>query len=84
LFLLVVGMGQYLKLLNRRQEARRVAMGLPANIKDISLMSVAEADKYRIELEQMMRASGVDAGHFNDQAFDDLTDFENPSFMYVI
>lgn len=76
LLLLIIFMGQYLKVLNKRQEARRVALGLPANIKDISLMSVEEADKYKIELEEMMRASGVDRAHFNEQAFDDLTDFE--------
>ena len=51
-------------------------MGLPANIKDMSLMSVEEADRYRVELEAMMLAAGVDKSLFNDQAFDDLTDFE--------
>ena len=83
-FLLVVLMGFYLGRLNKRQEAKRIAMGMPANIKDISIMSTAEADAYKLELAQQMRNSGFDMSHFNENAFDDLTDFQNPSFMYVL
>ena len=83
LLILVVTMGFYLKFLNRKQEARRVAMGLPANIKDISLMSHEEAEKYKVELDQMLRAAGFDPDHFNEQAFEDLTDKQNPWFMYA-
>ncbi|WVW79035.1 hypothetical protein I302_100998 [Kwoniella bestiolae CBS 10118] len=83
-FILVVSMGFHLRRLNRKQEARRVAMGLPANLKDISIMSTAEADAYKIELEQMMAAAGVNRDLLNQNSFDDMTDFENPMFMYVL
>ncbi|KAL7424634.1 hypothetical protein Q5752_000318 [Cryptotrichosporon argae] len=84
LFITVCVMGVYLKHLNRKQEARRVALGMPANLKDTSIMTTAEADAYRLELEQAMRASGVAPEKLNEFAFDDLTDFQNPSFMYVV
>ncbi|WWC87419.1 uncharacterized protein L201_002308 [Kwoniella dendrophila CBS 6074] len=83
-FILVVSMGFYLKRLNKKQEARRVALGLPANLKDISIMSTAEADAYRIELEQLMAASGANKDMLSEGAFDDMTDFQNPMFMYVL
>lgn len=76
LFCLVVFMGQYLRVLNKRQEAKRVALGMPANLKDISIMSTAEAEAYKAELDAQMRAAGVDLSHFNELAFDDLTDFQ--------
>jgi len=82
-FILVVTMGQYLRILNKRQEARRVALGMPANMKDISIMTTAEATAYKIELAQIMAASGISMDRINENAFDDMTDFENPSFMYV-
>lgn len=82
--ILVISMGLYLGYLNRKQEARRVAMGLPANIKDISLMDAKEGEAYRLELDEILRNAGFDRNHFNEQAFDDITDFENPWFMYVI
>ncbi|RSH85367.1 hypothetical protein EHS25_004763 [Saitozyma podzolica] len=83
-FILIVSMGFYLRRLNRKQEARRVAMGMPADIKDISIMSTAEADAYKIELTEMMARSGFDMSHFNENSFDDMTDWENPNFMYVL
>jgi hypothetical protein len=83
-FILIVSMGFYLRHLNKKQEARRVAMGMPANIKDISIMSVAEAEAYKIELTEMMARSGFDMSHFNENSFDDMTDWENPNFMYVL
>ncbi|KAK8846532.1 hypothetical protein IAR55_005618 [Kwoniella newhampshirensis] len=83
-FILVVSMGFYLKYLNRRQEARRVALGMPANLKDISIMSTAEADAYKLELAEMMRQKGTNMDSLNENAYDDMTDFENPSFMYVL
>lgn len=84
LLILVVSMGFYLKYLNRQQEARRVAMGLPANIKDISIMNANEAEAYRIELDAMLIAAGFDKDRMNEQAFEDLTDKENPWFIYVL
>ncbi|OCF33949.1 allantoate transporter [Kwoniella heveanensis CBS 569] len=84
LFILICSMGAYLKVLNKRQEARRVALGMPANLKDISIMGHAEAEAYRAELEEAMRASGYNRDLLNEKAFEDMTDFENPSFMYVL
>lgn len=78
-FLLVVSMGFYLKYLNKKQEARRVAMGLPAGIKDISIMTTAEADAYKIELAEMLQRAGVNMDKINENAFDDMTDWENVS-----
>ena len=74
--LLVVTMGQYLKVLNKRQETKRGALGLPANLKDMSIMSDKEVEEYRAELEAQMRAAGTDMSHLNSEAFDDLTDFK--------
>lgn len=76
LLILVVSMGMYLKLLNRRQEARRLALGLPANLKDMSIMSMEEAEAYKGELAQSMRAQGKDMDSLNVSSFDDMTDFE--------
>jgi hypothetical protein len=75
-FILIVSMGFYLRYLNKKQEARRVAMGMPANIKDISIMGPIEAEAYKHELAEMMRQSGFDMTKFNENAFDDMTDFE--------
>jgi hypothetical protein len=83
-FILVIAMGFHLRRLNRKQEARRVAMGLPANIKDMSIMTTEEADAYRLELAGMLERSGYDMAKFNEHAFEDMTDFENPMFQYVV
>lgn len=69
-------MGIYLKLLNKRQEARRLALGLPADLKDMSIMSMEEAEAYKTELTQVMRAQGKDLDSLNVNSFDDMTDFE--------
>ena len=79
-FLLAVSMGFYLRYLNRKQEARRVAMGLPNDIKDMSIMTTAEADAYKVELAQLMAAAGVNFDKLSENAFDDMTDFQNPMF----
>jgi hypothetical protein len=86
-FILVCSMGQYLRILNKRQEAKRVAMGLPANIKDTSIMTTTEAEAYRIELAEIMRAQGISQSVLDDAlalAFEDLTDRKNPMFQYVV
>jgi hypothetical protein len=75
-FLLVITMGQHLKRLNRKQEARRVALGMPANMKDISIMTTAEATAYKVELATIMANSGISIDRINENAFDDMTDFE--------
>lgn len=78
-------MAVYLKALNRKQEARRVALGLPAKLKDISIMDMDEADAYRAELFQQLReAGGIDSDALYANSFEDMTDFENPMFIYVL
>ena len=72
--ILVVSMGFYLSYLNRQQEAKRVAMGLPANIKDMSIMTNEEAEAYKVELAEMMRRAGMDISKATEGSFDDLTD----------
>ena len=47
-------------------------------------MDPVEADKYKIELTERLRAQGFDTERMYQNAFDDLTDFQNPMFMYVI
>lgn len=83
LFLMILGQGWYLNHLNRKQRARREALGLPGDLKDISLMSLDEADKYKVELMEMLRAKGIENDIYAN-SFDDLTDWENPMFMYVL
>lgn len=84
LLILIIVMGFYLKVLNRRQEARRVAMGLPAGIQDISIMAHQEAEDYKHELDAKLRDAGINPDTLNERAFEDLTDFENPWFQYVV
>lgn len=87
LWILVVSMGFYLKFLNHRQERRRVEMGLPANIKDTSIMTTEDAEAYRVELQESMRAQGIDPQVLENAlalAFEDLTDRKNPMFQYVV
>ncbi|WRT66775.1 uncharacterized protein IL334_003738 [Kwoniella shivajii] len=74
----------YLSFLNKKQEARRVALGLPADIQDMSIMNQADAAAYKEQLASQMAAAGLDAAKLYENAFDDMTDFENPYFMYVI
>jgi hypothetical protein len=76
-------MGFHLKALNRRQEARRVALGRPAKVKDTSVMSLEEARAYKEELKLALLAEGKDVNDLNQDSFDDLTDRENPDFFYV-
>lgn len=76
-------MGAHLKHLNRKQEQRRVALGRPAQVKDSSVMSLEEARAYKEELKLALLAEGKDVHDLNLEAFDDLTDRENPDFFYV-
>lgn len=69
-------MGFWLNRLNRKQRDRRIALGLPGDIKDMSVMTLDEAQAYRSELAELMRASGQDETKLYENAFDDMTDFE--------
>ena len=84
MFVLVLSMAAYLKYLNKKQGKRRVAMGLPEHLEDMSIMSINDATKYREELTLRLRSQGFDERLLFEQAFDDMTDFENPTFIYVI
>ncbi|KAM0749084.1 MFS general substrate transporter [Meredithblackwellia eburnea MCA 4105] len=68
--------GMYLKYLNRRQEKRREALGRKGRVLDTSLMTLEEVDQYKREANEEIAE--------NKHAFEDLTDFENPDFIYVI
>jgi hypothetical protein len=69
-------MGAYLHLLNRRKAAERERLGLPADLKDMSIMDQAEATAYRRVLKEKMRAQGMDEAKIYEQSFDDMTDFQ--------
>ncbi|RSH94851.1 hypothetical protein EHS25_004657 [Saitozyma podzolica] len=84
LCLLIISMRFYLAHLNRKQEAKRVAMGLPADLKDMSIMSHEEADAYKQELTAMLAQKGMTEAQLFENAFDDLTDKQNPMFMYIL
>ncbi len=62
----------YIFFLNKQHEKRRVAMGKSAKIIDRSMQAVGET-----ELDKN------DAQMVEDNAFKDLTDFENEDFVYV-
>ncbi|KAJ9092847.1 hypothetical protein QFC19_008571 [Naganishia cerealis] len=83
LCILALAMGFHLKHLNRKQEQRRIALGRPAQVKDSSVMSLEEAREYKEELKLALLAEGKDVHDLNLDAFDDLTDRENPDFFYV-
>lgn len=76
--------GLYLGYLNRKQERRRATLGLPEKLQDISLMRADEADAYRASLTASLAAQGVDEGTLFANSFEDMTDFQNPMFMYVL
>ncbi|WWC60667.1 uncharacterized protein I303_103242 [Kwoniella dejecticola CBS 10117] len=70
-------MGFYLKMLNRRQSKKREERGGLANVMDTSIMTLEEADEYN----KRLASEGIQV---NQNAFADLTDFENPDFQYVL
>jgi hypothetical protein len=80
LFVLILTQAAYLTYLNKKKEKQRAALGLPTDLKDISLMSSAEAAAYKIELKEILRAQGFDENKLNDSAFGDLTDWESGTF----
>ncbi|WVQ81318.1 hypothetical protein IAT38_003441 [Cryptococcus sp. DSM 104549] len=84
LILLMVTMSFYLRHLNRKQAIRRAALGLPAELEDMSIMTTEEAKEYKVKLTEHMRAHGLDEAKLYENAFDDMTDFENPAFIYVL
>ncbi len=69
--------GAYLHYLNRRQAAKRVRMVKVGNVIDTSILNIKDAAKARVE-------TNLKEGVKNDQAFLDLTDFQNEDFVYVL
>ncbi|KND91789.1 putative transporter [Tolypocladium ophioglossoides CBS 100239] len=73
--LIVVGMG-VIWMLNRRQAAKRRALGKSEQIQDLSMVGRKEAAE-----------DGDDSNHLDetvgDKAFDDVTDLKNEDFIYV-
>ncbi|KAL4922604.1 major facilitator superfamily domain-containing protein [Aspergillus aurantiobrunneus] len=63
----------YIVYLNKQHEKRRVAMGKSAKIIDRSMQAVGEPEMDKDEAGQTAE----------DNAFKDLTDFENEDFVYV-
>jgi hypothetical protein len=76
LVLLCIAMFFHLRRLNRRQAIRRREVGLPEDLKDISIMTIDEAAAYRAELSVVMREQGINRDIVFENAFDDMTDFE--------
>ncbi|RSH84062.1 hypothetical protein EHS25_005307 [Saitozyma podzolica] len=76
LVLLCIAMFFHLRRLNRRQAIRRRELGLPEDLKDISIMTIDEAAAYRAELSVVMREQGINRDIVFENAFDDMTDFE--------
>lgn len=66
----------YLQRLNKRKEQQRVHLGLPAQLKDMSIMSIDEASAYRTDLANRLLTAGFDPNKLYENAFDDMTDFE--------
>ncbi|ORY26790.1 major facilitator superfamily domain-containing protein [Naematelia encephala] len=84
LCILILSMGFHLNRLNKKQRARREAMGLPGDLEDMSIMTLEEATAYRTMLTERLRGQGFDETKLYDKAYDDMTDFENPTFIYVL
>jgi hypothetical protein len=84
LFTLICLMGLHLKRLNRKQRDRRIALGLPGDLEDMSIMTLEEADEYKLKLTEQLRSTGFDETKLYEKAYDDMTDFENPTFIYVL
>ena len=76
LFIMCWVMASYLKMLNRKQAKKRAELGLPADLKDVSIMTLEEAEVYRAELRNNAQMQGMDSSIVYESAFDDMTDFQ--------
>lgn len=65
----------YLAYLNKKHERKRVSLGKSARIIDQSMAAVGAVSKGEEESEG--------GGRAGENAFRDLTDFENEDFVYV-
>ncbi|KAL3483988.1 major facilitator superfamily domain-containing protein [Aspergillus germanicus] len=78
LVVLVVLNMLYITYLNKQHEKRRVAMGKSAKIIDRSMQAVGEPEE-----EDKGEEAGKGETSGDDNAFKDLTDFENEDFVFV-
>lgn len=70
----------YLAYLNKKHERKRVSMGKSAKVIDQSMAAVGAVSKGEEEGEG---GEGEGGGRTGENAFRDLTDFENEDFVYV-
>ncbi|KIM81601.1 hypothetical protein PILCRDRAFT_821381 [Piloderma croceum F 1598] len=75
-------MGAYLSYLNKKQEQRRIAAGRPGPVPDTSIMTLEAAETYKASCTLANEPNGAIAE--NAHAFEDLTDFQNMDFIYVL
>ncbi|PTB78886.1 MFS general substrate transporter [Trichoderma longibrachiatum ATCC 18648] len=75
--LIVAGM-LWIKVLNRRQAARRRALGKAEVIRDLSMM-----DRKKGESEYDEEVLNMGDENVGDKAFEDVTDLQNEDFIYV-
>ncbi|KAK4688417.1 MFS transporter, ACS family, allantoate permease, partial [Tremellales sp. Uapishka_1] len=84
LALLVVAQGCYLRLLNRRNTKRRLAVGKTGDIVDYSLASSSKWAGMRAEQAAKDEQEGKLGKVHGSNAFLDLTDLRNDEFQYSI
>jgi hypothetical protein len=76
-------MAWHMRRLNKKNEHRREALGRVGARLDTSIMTLKEANAYTEQLHKDM----VESGHtekLNANAFDDLTDLQNPDFHFAM
>lgn len=77
--LLIIAVGAaYIRFMNRKHAARRVAMGKPAKIIDLSMESSKQLGQHDEAANDAQQAGGV-----GDHAFSDMTDLQNEDFVFV-
>lgn len=75
--LIVIGM-LWIKILNRRQAARRRELGKSEVIRDLSMM-----DRKKDGSEYDEEGLNMADENVGDKAFEDVTDLQNEDFIYV-
>jgi len=73
---IVISATAYIKILNRNHAARRVALGKPAEVVDLSMET-------EHTLKETGQALNAEDGGLGEKAFCDMTDLENEDFIYV-
>ncbi len=76
-------MAWHMKRLNKKNEKRREALGRVGKRLDTSIFTLKEANVYNEQLRKDMLESGHNE-KLNANAFDDLTDLQNPDFHFAL